>query len=150
MLTEEFSWNDQAKNALQRNLLLQSLATFTSFTQETVPIFETFLAQFLRSWDAKDNVDETFQLLSRIHPVSFEELYTNFLRPLNNIFFVSSAVTKAKMINCFTDLLQNWVSINWKEFLSNGSSSDDAVTLRRLVVLDVLIRVVPNPTSLLR
>jgi hypothetical protein len=59
-----------------------------------LPVFESFLHQFLPMWSASDDIDCVLSLLSRLKPCAYEELYGFVLRHLQKVFFTSSVVVK--------------------------------------------------------
>jgi len=119
--------SDQTLEIKQRiSILLDQIVQFSSFMQEELPVIESFLFPYLKTWDGVDYADQIFKLVSLIRPKCFEDFYGYYLKPLQKIFFSSSLEWKVKFLNSLTSLLQNWASVDWeKHFVSTTLSSKD-------------------------
>ena len=68
------------------NCLRESQRLTAKTTQETPTIVETFLQNFLHTWDGRNHFDPILQLISLMKPCPFEELYCSFLKPLYRLY----------------------------------------------------------------
>ncbi|RHZ76457.1 hypothetical protein Glove_197g85 [Diversispora epigaea] len=88
--------------------LLFKLVTMTEFLKELLPVVQEFMIKYIPSWNGTAHQKQIFKLLSYIRPGSFNQILANFLKPLQNLFKISAANWKAKLIHCYKDLLIYW------------------------------------------
>ncbi|KAI8644470.1 Mis6-domain-containing protein [Parasitella parasitica] len=111
--------------------MLRKLVKFTRFTKSQLPVIEHFLFEYLKTWNGFEFEDEVFELITYIKPTNFRNFYNLVLMRLYRLFVVSDAKWKAKLILCYTDLLNNWALLNWNRHAmlsKKGESSIDHVT----------------------
>ena len=60
-----------------------------------LPVIETFLHQYLPFLNG-ENIEIILDLLSKLRPCSYEELYGFVLRHLQRVFFTGNVVVKVK------------------------------------------------------
>lgn len=102
----------------QFEALLTQAMELSQFMQETMPVFETFLTIYLKTWNGHDYSKQILGLLSTLHPRPYEELYGHFLKPLLRLFICSSPAWKAKLTLAYTSLLRQWAAIDWASHYS--------------------------------
>ncbi|ORY92370.1 Mis6-domain-containing protein [Syncephalastrum racemosum] len=95
--------------------LLQKLVSLCQLTNAHLPYVEDFLEHYLKTWNGVDHTDLILELLTYTKPTSYERLYTGFLKPLYRIFCFSDITWKTRLILCYTNWLQNWLTLNWHE-----------------------------------
>ncbi|CAO3599492.1 unnamed protein product [Absidia cylindrospora] len=107
-------WNKQTPKslALLKDLLGRVLE-LARLSKAHIPVVETFLERYLKSWNGFDCVDEIFELLTYIKPSSFPDIFESFLKPLNRLYCVSDVQWKAKLILCYKDWLKHWALLDW-------------------------------------
>ncbi|KAL1932275.1 hypothetical protein VTP01DRAFT_9331 [Rhizomucor pusillus] len=105
--------------------LIRKLVTLSRITKAHLPLIETFLRDFLQTWNGVHLVQEIFELLTYVKPTTFEDLYENFLKPLYRLFWRSDALWKARLILCYTEWFKNWALLDWNRHAQRRRSADD-------------------------
>ncbi|CEP08174.1 hypothetical protein [Parasitella parasitica] len=123
--------NEQDVMKTELHEMLRKLVKFTRFTKSQLPVIEYFLFEYLKTWNGFEFEDEIFELITYIKPANYKDFYNLVLMRLYRLFVVSDAKWKAKLILCYTDLLNNWALLNWNrhaKLSEQGESSIDHVT----------------------
>ncbi|KAG0072444.1 hypothetical protein BGZ89_006255 [Linnemannia elongata] len=102
--------------------ILSKVVQVTKMIKDLLPVIENFLVPFIRVWNGVDHQKEVFTLLTFLRPRSFEDLHTQFLKPLQRLFYLMGPVWKGQLILCYTRLAQNWAQFKWKDYLELGKS----------------------------
>ncbi|KJE95864.1 hypothetical protein CAOG_06267 [Capsaspora owczarzaki ATCC 30864] len=106
----------------RRSRLLQTLVDLNDFFLESDQVVLTFLTKYLRVWNGIDHRAEILALVSRISPLMYEELYGQFLFPLQHIFETSSPQGKAEILLAYRHLLHRMCSVDWRKFFLSPSA----------------------------
>ncbi|KAF1796465.1 hypothetical protein FB192DRAFT_1463182 [Mucor lusitanicus] len=107
--------------------MLKSLVRFTRFTKSQLPVIEYFLFEYLKTWNGFEFEDEVFELITYIKPTDYKDFYTSVLMRLYRLFLVSDVHWKAKLILCYTGLLQNWALLDWNRHTQMSKQGDTDV-----------------------
>ncbi|CAO3620516.1 unnamed protein product [Cunninghamella echinulata] len=138
-LLDLLHWNDpSASSDSQLKQLLTQILQLARFSKVHVPAIEVFLMRYIRSWNGMDFEYEIFNLLTFIKPMTFEEIYEYYLRPLYRLFCVSNTAWKANLILCYRDWLKNWALLDWKrhsERKKNASKNNEETDIDELAWL---------------
>ncbi|CAO3627460.1 unnamed protein product [Cunninghamella blakesleeana] len=120
-------WKDpsETSDSLLKQLLNQILK-LAKFSKAHLPAIEVFLIKYLRSWNGFDYQHEIFKLITYIKPMSFEEMYECYLRPLYRLFCMSDTKWKAKLILCYKDWLKNWALLDWRRHSERRKNVDES------------------------
>ncbi|GAA5861616.1 hypothetical protein JCM1840_005207 [Sporobolomyces johnsonii] len=121
--------------------------------------FESFLADYLRSWDGKAHTQVVFGLIALHKPVAYEGFFGNILRPLFRLASAADPEWTADCIACLTELVSNFaVRDDWNgpgsatAFGALDAQAPDLDSLQSVLdFVDRLIAVatLKHPTSLL-
>ncbi|KAI9489715.1 Mis6-domain-containing protein [Zychaea mexicana] len=111
------------KKSLQE--LLQKCITMARLTKAHLPILETFLKDYISTWNGWEFENEVFELLTFVRPGSFEEINDWYLKPLHRLYYVSDVKWKAKLILCYTEWLKNWALLDWKRHRERRSTNTE-------------------------
>ncbi|KAL0074878.1 Mis6-domain-containing protein [Phycomyces blakesleeanus] len=107
-------WNNHTEATKERfRQLLQKSLTMARFAKSLLPVMESFLRDYLKQWNGVEFEKEIFELISYVKPVSFEELYSFFLKPLYRLFCLSDVTWKTGLVLCYTNWLKNWSLLDW-------------------------------------
>ncbi|ORZ07837.1 Mis6-domain-containing protein [Absidia repens] len=107
-------WNRQTPKSLALlKDLLHRILKLARLSKAHIPVVETFLERYLKSWNGFDCVDEIFELLTYIKPSSFPDIFESFLKPLSQLYCISDVRWKAKLILCYKDWLKHWALLDW-------------------------------------
>ncbi|EPB88485.1 hypothetical protein HMPREF1544_04720 [Mucor circinelloides 1006PhL] len=135
-------WNNEEdimKSELQD--MLRSLVRFTRFTKSQLPVIEYFLFEYLKTWNGFEFEDEIFELITYTKPSSYKDFYKSVLMRLYQLFLVSDVQWKAKLILCYTNLLQNWALLDWNRHTqlkkTKETDMDDITTAFGVLSFDV-------------
>eukprot|EP00742_Colponemidia_sp_Colp-10_P012414 GILJ01013943.1.p1 GENE.GILJ01013943.1~~GILJ01013943.1.p1 ORF type:complete len:748 (+),score=102.95 GILJ01013943.1:172-2244(+) len=107
------------RNEYRFQYLFSSLLNFCSFIQEVIPEVESFLIQYIRTWDGVEEFGSVLELVSRMRPRPYEQLYESILKPIHRLYIVSSAWVKAQIITSHTNLLRRWCRLDWQTYFSS-------------------------------
>ena len=124
-LLEEFMRGDTSCNYSYKKHILDCVIKLSDITQETIPVCETFLKMYLKTWDGIDFLPEVLKLLARIRPCEFETLYGTVIKPLNKLYVTSSPGDKSKILLCYADMLRNFASYNWTDHYTQRLSGKE-------------------------
>lgn len=70
-----------------------------------LPVVPKILSGYLICWDGEENEEIIYNILSWIHFESFEELYTNVLCHLINLFFTGTLKDQINILDCLNRLI---------------------------------------------
>ncbi|XP_077988140.1 centromere protein I-like [Glandiceps talaboti] len=96
--------------------LLQHVINFTEFIQEGIPICENFITRYLLTWNGTDYRIYILQLITRFRLWPFQKMNDLLLEPIHKLFFSSSVYFKCQVIFTYTQLLRNFISIEWSRY----------------------------------
>ncbi|XP_072033615.1 centromere protein I-like [Amphiura filiformis] len=106
VLSAEITAEDENQRGVE---LLQLLINFTDFLQVNIPVCETWLADYLLTWNGLDYRPYILRIFTRCRIYQFQKLNDLILEPLRTLFFCSSVFFKCQLAYCFTELLRNYV-----------------------------------------
>jgi hypothetical protein len=95
--------------------LMEAMAEFADFMQQTLPEMDRFLVRLLETWNGVHHVRSVLRLLSRLAPRTFADLHREVLRPLHRIFGTAECTLKARILGCLTELVRNWAELDWEQ-----------------------------------
>lgn len=97
-----------------------------------MPVFRAFISEYLRSFHGPvEELEKILQLVIKLPPYQFEELSNEVLHPIAKLFSTSSIKQKSLIIDSYTSLLRNWVSIHWLRFYNISEDGGKGSLLRR-------------------
>ncbi|KAI7865756.1 Mis6-domain-containing protein [Spinellus fusiger] len=124
-LNDLVKWNNHTRETKERfKQLLGKCLVMTRFTKCHFPVFESFLEEYIATWNGVEFEEEIFELITFIKPTSFKALYTSYLKPLYRLYCVSPIRWKAQLVHCYGELLKNWALLDWHQHVKRRG--DDA------------------------
>jgi hypothetical protein len=85
------------------------------------------LFDYLKTWNGFEFEDEIFELITYIKPTNYKDFYELALMRLYRLYIVSDVKWKAKLIVCYTDLLNNWALLDWNRHSKLGKSKESNI-----------------------
>jgi hypothetical protein len=82
-------------------------------------------------------------LISLANGCAFADLQENLLNPLTALFFTSTTLGKARLLDCFTAIIKRWTTYDWP----NWTNPDNPPPLRRATGT-VPVPAPPSPPTL--
>ncbi|KAI8366097.1 Mis6-domain-containing protein [Radiomyces spectabilis] len=124
-LMQLIKYNDHSEvsNKALKELLLKSIR-MARFLKSHIPVLETFLKDYIKTWNGVEFEQEIFELLTFVKPETYEDMYQYFLQPLYRLFCVSNVSWKARLILCYTEWLKNWALLDWNEHAKKRRNLD--------------------------
>lgn len=116
ILNEEFFHMVTPARKERQAQLLELLSNFSDFLQESMPVWEDFLTRYLLIWNGSDHKELVFRLITRLRLTQSEALLDLVLEPLRKLYFASSVLFKCQVIWCITELLRNYVAVEWPRY----------------------------------
>ncbi|XP_013398928.1 centromere protein I-like [Lingula anatina] len=113
VLSEEILHSPYSKRGEE---ILEALANFTDFLQESVPVCETFLTKYLHLWDGTSYRIYILVLITRFRLYPFSTLNDLLLEPLRKLFFCSNVYFKCQLLICLRKLLQNFITVELERY----------------------------------
>ncbi|ELR18119.1 uncharacterized protein ACA1_368200 [Acanthamoeba castellanii str. Neff] len=129
ILEEEVFWKDSttAQHEARLRFLLSKLIDFGRANNGLVPTLERFFYSYIERWNGTDHSQEVLGLISLANGCAFADLQENLLNPLTALFFTSTTLGKARLLDCFTAIIKRWTTYDWP----NWTNPDNPPPLRR-------------------
>ncbi|KAJ1657889.1 hypothetical protein IWQ61_002789 [Dispira simplex] len=102
----------RADRTVELQLVLEQVWALTRIVHRLLPAVENFLASFIRVWDGQMCAGVMFKLISYKTISPFETIYVWFLKPLHQLFKVSTATWKCRLLRCYQALFCTWLRTN--------------------------------------
>ncbi|KAI1449808.1 Mis6-domain-containing protein [Annulohypoxylon stygium] len=126
---------------------LEMLKTYTSSTRTFPPIFLAFFSEYLKIWNGHDGRDLVLAILSYMPLLSFSELSTNILQPLEVKILDNTTGSQLELLELYTAILRRW-TIHLASLEQKSSQAPDAIAGLVTYVNDLCLTLVQtSPTA---
>ncbi|KAI1214986.1 Mis6-domain-containing protein [Annulohypoxylon truncatum] len=96
------------EGAVDTNDCLEMLKSYASSTRTFPPIFLAFFNEYLKIWNGHDGRDLVLAILSYLPLLSFSELSTGILQPLEVKILDNTTDSQLHLLQFYTTLLRRW------------------------------------------
>ncbi|KAJ4378688.1 Phosphate metabolism transcription protein [Didymella sp. IMI 355093] len=90
--------------------LLDGLLQHARYTKTLLPIVPVFLREYLKTWKGDENAETVLSLLAYIPGGSFEDLYSEFLAPVERALCGNDVSSYTYLVELYTEMLQHRIA----------------------------------------
>ncbi|XDG02111.1 hypothetical protein ABKA04_001726 [Annulohypoxylon sp. FPYF3050] len=126
---------------------LEMLKIYASSTRTFPPIFLAFFSEYLKIWNGHDGRDLVLAILSYLPLLSFSELSTSILQPLEVKILDNTTGSQLELLELYTAILRRW-TIHLASLEQKSSQAPDAIAGLVTHVNDLCLTLVQtSPTA---
>ncbi|KAI0897907.1 Mis6-domain-containing protein [Annulohypoxylon nitens] len=126
---------------------LEMLKTYASSTRTFPPIFLAFFSEYLKIWNGHDGRDLVLAILSYLPLLSFSELSTSILQPLEVKILDNTTGSQLELLELYTAILRRW-TIHLASLEQKSSQAPDAIASLVTHVNDLCLTLIQtSPTA---